>query len=189
MSDPLDAVRRLRPNETPDPELLEREKRKLMRTIESAQVQQGQQGQSDVTSPPADRPHVIPQMPYGDIEAAVQWLTRVFGFREAEGSRVKGADGLVHAEVEVGNGRIMLGTAGGHGATSPAMGGSLSMLLSVYVEDIDSHYRRAVESGATICAELEDKFFGDRVYECLDLEGHRWSFHQHTGRQWEFSEE
>ena len=93
MMDPLDAVRRLRPNETLDPEILEREKRRLMRAIETSQEKR------DVTSPPADRPQVIPHMPYSDIEAAVQWLTRAFGFTEAEGSRVKGPDGLVHAEV------------------------------------------------------------------------------------------
>ena len=63
------------------------------------------------------------------------------------------------------------------------------MLLSVYVADVDAHFRQAVECGATICAEPQDKFFGDRVYECLDLDGHRWSFHQYTGHHWDFSEE
>ena len=27
-----------------------------------------------------------------------------------------------------------------------------------------------------------------RVYEAFDLEGHRWSFHQHTGRRFAFED-
>ena len=42
------------------------------------------------------------------------------------------------------------------------------------VSDVDKHYEHAREAGARISAELEDKFWGDRVYEAEDLEGHRW---------------
>jgi PhnB protein len=46
----------------------------------------------------------------------------------------------------------------------------------VYVHDIDTHYRRAESEGAQIVTPLEDMFWGDRRYEALDLEGHRWHF-------------
>lgn len=49
-------------------------------------------------------------------------------------------------------------------------------MVNVYVADIDSHYRRARAEGARIVMELEDMFWGDRRYEALDLEGHRWHF-------------
>ena len=51
----------------------------------------------------------------------------------------------------------------------------------MYVDDVDAHYRRAVAAGARIAAGLGDYFWGDeghRTYEALDLEGHRWRFHQ-----------
>jgi uncharacterized glyoxalase superfamily protein PhnB len=44
------------------------------------------------------------------------------------------------------------------------------------VHDIDAHYRRAESEGARIVTPLEDMFWGDRRYEALDLEGHRWHF-------------
>jgi len=44
------------------------------------------------------------------------------------------------------------------------------------VHDIDAHYRTAESAGAQIVMPLEDMFWGDRRYEALDLEGHRWHF-------------
>ncbi len=122
---------------------------------------------------------IIAQLPYADVSASLLWLERAFGFREDAGTRFVGAGGLIHAEVitELG-GRIMLGSPGGHGVYPPAASGRPSMLLCVYVEDAKAHCARARAAGGQIVAEPEDKFFGDRVYECVDLEGHRWSFHQ-----------
>jgi len=39
-----------------------------------------------------------------------------------------------------------------------------------------AHCRRAESEGARIVTPLEDMFWGDRRYEALDLEGHRWHF-------------
>ena len=49
-------------------------------------------------------------------------------------------------------------------------------MVNAYVHDIDAHYRRAEAEGARIVTPLEDMFWGDRRYEALDLEGHRWHF-------------
>ena len=34
--------------------------------------------------------------------------------------------------------------------------------------------------GATIVAEPEDQFYGDRTYRAVDPEGHVWTFSQHV---------
>jgi uncharacterized glyoxalase superfamily protein PhnB len=124
-------------------------------------------------------PAIIPQLPYADVRAALDWLERAFGFREAPGVRFVGANGAIHTEVvSERGGHVMLGSPGGHGVFPPAASGRPSMLLSVYVDDADAHCVRARGAGAQIVAEPEDMFFGDRVYECVDPEGHRWRFHQ-----------
>ena len=46
------------------------------------------------------------------------------------------------------------------------------------VADVDAHYQRAVAAGARIAKGLPDHLRGDRAYEALDLEGHRWRFRQ-----------
>ena len=51
-------------------------------------------------------------------------------------------------------------------------------MVMVYVDDVDAHHRRAVAEGARVLNEPEDMFWGDRRYEALDLEGHRWHFAQ-----------
>jgi uncharacterized glyoxalase superfamily protein PhnB len=49
----------------------------------------------------------------------------------------------------------------------------------VYVDDVDAHFKRAKQAGATILGELEDGFPGRR-YRAEDLEGHRWMFLQRS---------
>jgi uncharacterized glyoxalase superfamily protein PhnB len=54
---------------------------------------------------------------------------------------------------------------------------------SVHVEvrgDIDAHYERTRAAGARILAEPADQFYGDRVYRCVDPEGHHWVFAMHV---------
>jgi Glyoxalase/Bleomycin resistance protein/Dioxygenase superfamily len=46
----------------------------------------------------------------------------------------------------------------------------------VYVDDLDAHYARATQHGATIVQEIHQH--GYRRYVCEDVEGHRWSFAQ-----------
>jgi len=46
--------------------------------------------------------------------------------------------------------------------------------------DLDAHCERARAAGATIVAEPEDQFYGDRTYRAVDPEGHVWTFSQHV---------
>jgi uncharacterized glyoxalase superfamily protein PhnB len=142
-----------------------------------------------VQSPPPGTPQIIPHLPYEDVAAAIEWLERAFGFRERPGARFTAPDGSIHTAMRLGSGEIMLGRPGGHGACSPKTLGGVSQLLSVYVPDVDRHYEQARRAGARIVAEIEDKFYGERVYEALDLEGHRFSFQKHTGRTLPFEPE
>jgi uncharacterized glyoxalase superfamily protein PhnB len=176
MSDELDLVRRLCPEAEIAPGVLDRARGRL-----AALVAGGEPGRA--ASPPPGTPQIIPHLPYEDVATAVEWLERAFGFREREGARIVSPTGQIHTAMELGSGQIMLGAPGGHGAYSPKRTGSLSQLLTVYVENVDLHHERARTAGARIVAALEDKFYGERVYEALDLEGHRWSFHQYTGRR------
>ena len=48
----------------------------------------------------------------------------------------------------------------------------------VHVDDLDAHYARAKDAGATILREPEDPGIGQRIYTAEDPEGHRWMFGQ-----------
>ena len=80
--------------------------------------------------------------------------------------------------VQFGDGMIGLGAQGAHGAFSPKRVGTATQYITVHVDDIDAHHQRAVASGAEIVSRLHDHQQDYRVYEALDLEGHRWRFLQ-----------
>lgn len=125
-------------------------------------------------SPPDTMPRVTPYLYYRDVSAAIAWLTRAFGFRER--SRMPGPDGgVMHAEMEIADGLIMMGCPSPDYKNPKTLGGATQSLY-VYVDDVDAHFRRAKESGARIREEPADQRYGDRRYACEDPEGHAWYF-------------
>lgn len=118
--------------------------------------------------------HVV----YQNVTQAVSWLGRVFGLRE--NYRYGNTGGLVDgAQIYLGNAYIMVMGAHRAGAT-PAKSGTYSQSLTVFVEDVDVHYRRAKSEGAKIVEELNVTCYGERQYGVEDLDGHHWLFSQHA---------
>jgi uncharacterized glyoxalase superfamily protein PhnB len=122
---------------------------------------------------------ITPYLLYEDGEAAIEFLSGAFGFREVD--RTTGGAGGLHAELEVspGGGRIYLGQPPA-GFENPAKVGRTS-LLYVLVEDVDAHYERAQAAGAAILEEPNDLPHGHRRYGCSDPQGHEWYFAQILG--------
>jgi uncharacterized glyoxalase superfamily protein PhnB len=122
---------------------------------------------------------VTPYLLYEDGEAAIEFLTRAFGFREVD--RATGAAGGLHAELEVSaaGGRIYLGQPTGE-FRNPAHVGATSQLY-VIVDAVDAHYARATAAGAQVTDELQDLPYGHRRYECVDPQGHEWVFAEVIG--------
>jgi uncharacterized glyoxalase superfamily protein PhnB len=117
---------------------------------------------------------------YQDPKGALRWLEQAFGFEvtmEIDGPPE--APEMCHYEMSSqGRGRIMVGAQWDDSVSSPAgVGGKNTQSLHVQLPgEIDEHCERARTVGATIVAEPEDQFYGDRTYRAVDLEGHRWTF-------------
>jgi PhnB protein len=129
-------------------------------------------------NPPEGYPRVTPYLFYKDPAAALDFLTRAFGFTE----KVRMADerGKVnHAEVELEDGVVMFGTPSEDYKSPKELGGA-TQLVYVYVRDVDAHFEHAKAAGATIVRDPEDQFYGDRTYAVEDPEGHQWSFATHV---------
>jgi PhnB protein len=129
-------------------------------------------------NPPEGYPRVMPYVLYEDSDAALEFLVTVLGF--AEKMRMTDESGRVsHAEVQIGDGVVMIGTPPGE-YKNPAKLGGKTQSVYVYVDDVDAHYRRAKEAGASIVREPKDQFYGDRNYAVDDPEGHEWYFGTHV---------
>lgn len=119
---------------------------------------------------------ITPYLLYQDAAAAVDWLAKAFGLRPDEA--LKGADGRVgHASMTFGKALLMLGSPGPD-FQGPRSIGHWTANLYVDVDDVETHYARAVKAGATIIEQPRDTPYGARRYGAEDLEGHRWYFAQ-----------
>jgi uncharacterized glyoxalase superfamily protein PhnB len=119
---------------------------------------------------------ITPYLLYEDGEAAIEFLTRAFGFREVD--RVTGSGGGLHAELELPphGGRIYLGQPQSD-FRNPAEVGSTVGIYAL-VGDVEEHHARASAEGATVTQELNETPFGARQYGCMDPQGHGWYFAQ-----------
>ncbi len=109
---------------------------------------------------------VTPYLIVENPDEVISFLREAFGAEEL--FRMSGPDGGVwHAEVQLGDSRLMLGGASEQWPAMPAV-------LYVYVEDVDATYRRALAAGATSVMEPADQFYGDRHGGVRDLAGNQW---------------
>jgi PhnB protein len=65
------------------------------------------------------------------------------------------------------------------GYNSPKSLGGSPVSLMIYVEDVDTVFNQAVQSGATVKEALTDKFYGDRSGSVIDPFGHVWHVATH----------
>lgn len=122
-------------------------------------------------------PNVFPALRYRDAIAAIEWLCRAFGFEEQ--MVVPGPDDTIaHAQLKLGPGLIMLGSARDDelGLKSPREVGAVTGGIYIYVQAVDEHYERARAADAEIVRELHDTDYGSREYAARDPEGYLWFF-------------
>jgi PhnB protein len=111
---------------------------------------------------------------------AIDFYTRAFGAREL--GRMTSPDGqqILHAELQLGDARIMLSDEmPDMGTYSPAALGGTAVGLHLYVEDADAVFQQAIDAGATVLQPLMNAFWGDRYGRLRDPFGHDWGIATH----------
>jgi uncharacterized glyoxalase superfamily protein PhnB len=120
-------------------------------------------------------PNIFPALRYADATKALKWLEEAFGFRQT--FAVPGPDGTIaHAEMRLGAGTIMFGSAPNLPAETTTDLRSARASIYAWVPEIDAHYARARAAGAEITMELADTDYGSREYAARDFEGNHWCF-------------
>jgi PhnB protein len=95
--------------------------------------------------------------------------------------RMDSPDGRVgHAELQLGDSVIMLADEfPDMGYLGPKSVGGMSVTLSVYVDDVDAVFGRALAAGAMEVRAVDNQFYGDRSGQFEDPFGHRWNVATH----------
>jgi uncharacterized glyoxalase superfamily protein PhnB len=125
---------------------------------------------------------VLPYLYYENVENAMRFLAKAFGFRRF-GAQNRDKEGRVfHAAMRSGDDVIMMGRPG-KGYKNPRRLGGATQCLLVNVADVKSHFEHAVKAGAKISDELKETPFGQRRYGAEDPEGHQWYFAQETKKR------
>jgi predicted enzyme related to lactoylglutathione lyase len=66
------------------------------------------------------------------------------------------------------------------GEASPAKLGFGTQSLTVFVDDLEAHFRRANAAGAKLLEDLHETVYGELQYAAEDLDGHHWLFSRHA---------
>ncbi len=129
---------------------------------------------------PAGLDHrVIPYLMIDGASDAIAFYVDAFG--AVEEGRLAMPDGSIgHAAIVVHGAPVYLADAPsdmpGNAANPKRLGGT-SVMLHLYVADVDAVVGRAVTAGATVVRPPEDQFYGDRAAVVADPFGHEWAFH------------
>jgi uncharacterized glyoxalase superfamily protein PhnB len=102
----------------------------------------------------------------------IDFIKKAFDAKEIH--RSTSDDGTIwHAEFKIGDSHLMLSEASGDYPATPVM-------LYMYVEDVDSVYKRALSAGGTSLREPTNEFYGDRSGGVKDEFGNQWWLGTHV---------
>ena len=126
----------------------------------------------------------IPALRYADAPAAIDFLCRAFGFApHAVHSDPADPKIIVHAQLEVGSGMIMLGSARAgeaqslYGWKTAREAGGVTMSVCIVIADPDAHHARARAEGAEVIKPpYDNQGYPGRSWDARDPEGNVWNF-------------
>jgi PhnB protein len=122
---------------------------------------------------------VTPYLVLDDAAAAIDFYKKAFGAKEL--FRMPMGNRIGHAELQIGNARIMLADEHPEMQTYSAKhykGSPVSLML--YVDDVDALAEKAVAAGASIKRPVQNQFYGDRSGNFVDPFGLQWTIATHV---------
>ena len=126
-------------------------------------------------------PPIVPYLAVADAASAIDFYARAFGAEEKLRVPGEGGRGIMHAEVKIGDGLVMLTDPAPEGGFEPLPAGT-RLPVGIMVAwprpaDVDAIFRQAVEAGGTPEIEPRDEPWGARFAGIVDPFGHRWWLH------------
>ena len=119
-----------------------------------------------------------PYLVVNDGSGALEYYKKAFNAKELH--RMAGPGGrIMHAEFKIGDSIIMLAEEMGPNKSPQSLGGS-PVSIFLYVENVDSVFKQAVDAGGKADKQPENMFWGDRFGSLTDPYGHLWALATHV---------
>ena len=129
---------------------------------------------------------IAPNLVVRDAAKAVAFYQRVLGAETLYVSRLP-TGAVLHAQLRIGESVILVSEENmgmpeaqfsrmerGMRTRSPETLGGTSVVLEIYVDDVDAAFQRAIDAGGKVKMPVSDTFYGDRVGQFEDPFGHVW---------------
>ena len=114
---------------------------------------------------------VTPYLAVHRARQTIDFLKAAFAAHEIETHQLP--DGrIMNAIVKIGDSMVFIGERPAEAKAWPGM-------LYMYVEDVDSTFRKAVDAGGKVIAEPADQFYGERSGAIEDPSGNQWWIAMH----------
>jgi len=127
---------------------------------------------------PAGYHTITPCLAINGAARAIEFYKKAFGASEL--MRFAHGDKIGHAELQIGDSKIMISDEFPEmGVRGPQTVGGSPTAIYLYVDNVDSVTDRALTQGATSVRPVEDKFYGDRSGTIQDPFGHVWHLATH----------
>ena len=133
---------------------------------------------ADVKPIPEGYHSVTPYLIINGATAALDFYKKAFGAVELFRMEHEGKIG--HAEIKIGDSPIMLADEQPNmGFVGPQSLGGTPVSLMIYVDDVDTIFKQALDAGAIEQKPVQDQFYGDRSGNLKDPYGHVWTVATH----------
>ncbi len=177
MTDAFDTLRLPHEPLTPSSVFAEQLRTRVERALGLAAVPQTRTKGSTMTRTAPGHHVVTAYLCCSGASDAIAFYVDVFGAVETGQRYIDQSDGRVgHGEFTIGDTLLMISDEyPDYGALSPTTLGGSSIMLTVYVDDVDAVFARAVAGGARGVRPPEDQPYGARMGAIVDPWGHRWS--------------
>ena len=121
---------------------------------------------------PNDFHTVTPYLTIRNASEAIKFYIRAFGATELE--RMEDPSGAIaNAIIEIGDSKLLIRDETSDTPGPESLAGT-SVMIHLYVEDVDKVAEQAVSAGAEVLIPIADQFYGDRSGRLADPYGHVW---------------
>lgn len=133
---------------------------------------------ADVKPIPEGYHSVTPYLICKNAAQALDYYKKAFGATELFRMEHEGKIG--HAEFKIGDSPIMMADEQPEMKyLSPQTLGGTPVSIMIYVDDVDTIYKQAIDAGGVELKALADQFYGDRSGTLTDPFGHVWTVATH----------